>query len=177
MSSSSQQSQKLQKPHLFYFSNQCKFCQQLMGLLSKDADLHGSFDMVNVQQRGIRLPAGVRSVPAILVNRKDLKIGKACFAWVDEMLKGSVVSFEQSADNFSTFAGSDQNFGKIGDTTAGKSHFSSFDSFGGGGGNKNLPVQPRANASSGRGNKMNVDLDSLMDKRNSEVNMGPRRIG
>ena len=75
----------METEYLLFYSKNCIYCTDLMNKLYKNQNLYKKFILINVNNKNIKIPPFVKSVPSILVtegNNRDLLVGSQVFDWL-----------------------------------------------------------------------------------------------
>ena len=146
---------------VLYFSNQCKFCKNLIAKIGESEDVANSIKMLDIQNCAV--PKGIASVPAIVdMSTSNVYVGKTAFELVETLVKKDINPFEMGFGS-NTFSFVSDNRG-LAQNSATFSYI--------GEGQATVNTQPEETQSS-RGDS--VDLEKLIEARNRDVQMSQRR--
>lgn len=104
--------------YVLFYSKECVHCNEFMNELYKNQDLYRLFHFININEKGLKLPKYVQSVPTLIVNESQLnrpliKVGTEVFDWYkektvnnDKAMVGGIADWDPSmmsgySDNFS----------------------------------------------------------------------------
>lgn len=80
--------------HILFYSKQCQYSKEFLNELYKDVELFNKFIKVDVNDKKIKLPAYIKSVPTILVpgnyGKSTMLTDNDVFNWLDMMKNGKV---------------------------------------------------------------------------------------
>jgi len=116
--------------YVLFYSKDCVHCNEFMNELYKNQDMYRLFHFINVNEKGLKLPSYVKSVPTLIVNesqlqRPKIKVGEQVFDWYkgiiennNQAMAGGIQDWDPSmmngySDNFSPLDNSgekDRNF-------------------------------------------------------------------
>ena len=107
------------KPHILYYSQKSKPAMALANKIDSDENLKILFAPICIDYQGIE--HNIRSVPALIINKKEILHGKEAFDWVENnQVKDFDFSFSQYSSNFSSITDEymENNFEQLGNTNS-----------------------------------------------------------
>ena len=106
------------KPHILYYSQRSKPAMALFKKIEADENLQIIFNPICIDFQGIE--HGIRSVPALIINKKEILCGKEAFDWIENnQVKDFDCSFSQYSSNFSSINDEymENNFEQLGNSS------------------------------------------------------------
>lgn len=85
------------KRYILFYSKQCKYSREFLVQLYKHPELFKKFSMIDVNNKGIKLPSSIQSVPTIIVpgiHKEDIHTGPQALSWL-EMVSSSLNNTSQ----------------------------------------------------------------------------------
>ena len=76
--------------YILFFSKNCSYCTELLNKLYKNDDVLKQIVLININNKELKIPVFVKSVPSLIVNENNnqhLLVGTEIFNWLDEIIK------------------------------------------------------------------------------------------
>ena len=79
--------------HILYYSPQCNHCNKLCASINECSELNEQFEFINITELR-QIPAQIKSVPTILIEKHKIVFGRQAFGFVEEEKKLYLNAFE-----------------------------------------------------------------------------------
>lgn len=157
--------------YLLFYSKNCIYSTDFINKLFKNQDLYKKFILINVNNKSIKIPNFVKSVPTILItenSKRELLVGSQVFNWLKKFTKEEVKKGIENWDPI-TMSGYSDSFSYIEEGNAMEKNYSFL--------NSKIPQintpsegsNVSKNASNQVKSKTDMAYENLINKRKMEI--------